>query len=235
MLGSREEEAATRGRTRQSVDTSLTDVLGGRAASVRRAARERIATVAPRVRALAGSLERLRRPAAVRVAPPVSRYQDDLSGLGTGDRRHEIVRLSNLGSAYRRAGELADAQICAARALEVAREIGDARLLGLTLNGLGLVQSAQPLPAPAVTAFEEAREIFRTLGDRQIEGQILANLGNVYSRLGDRQTAKATWAEALSALAPDSSAHESLAAWLASHPDADPAEDETAERQPVAG
>ncbi len=91
------------------------------------------------------------------------------------------------------------------------------------------MQARHPVPEPALVSFTEARELFHRLGDRQIEGQILANLGGVLSRLGDRQAARASWAEALGLLAPDSSAYEQLEAWLAAHPEADPAEDETAE------
>ncbi len=165
--------------------------------------------------------------------PPVERYQDELRAAAGSDRRLEIARLSNLASAYRRGGELAEAQICATRAVEIAREIDDERLVGLTLNGLGLVQALHPVLEPAIASLSEAREVFARIGDRQIEGQILVNLGTVHARLGDRQAARASWAEALGVLAPDSSAHEKLATWLDTHPDADPAEDETAERQPA--
>jgi tetratricopeptide (TPR) repeat protein len=160
------------------------------------------------------------------------RYQDELREVVGSDRRREIARLSNLASAYRRGDELAEAQVCAARAVEVARELGDERLVGLTLNGLGLIQTHHPVVDPALVSFTEAREIFRRLDDGQIEGQVLANLGCVYARLGDGQAARAVWAEALGLLAPDSSAHEKLAEWLSSHPRADPAEDETAEGPP---
>jgi tetratricopeptide (TPR) repeat protein len=213
----------------------LAEKLTIRAEPIRRAVRAALESARPHVTAASRSwvawIERSRRKDA---ALPVERYQDELRQAAGNDRRREIVRLSNLASAYRRRGELAEAQVCSTRALEVAREVGDERLLGLALNGLGLVQARHPVPGPAIASLEEAREIFRRLGDRQIEGKILVNLGTLRSRLGDREAARAIWAEALSALAPDSSAHAELAAWLSSHPDADLAEDETAERQPVA-
>jgi tetratricopeptide (TPR) repeat protein len=205
--------------------------LASRTTTVRRATSDVVAFARPHVQAATQSWAEWargtrRRPAA----EPLERYQDELRRVAGNDRRREIARLSNLASAYRRRGELAEAQVCATRAVDVARDVGDERLVGLTLNGLGLVQARHPVPDHAIVPFTEAREIFRRLGDRQIEGQVLANLGGVYAALGDRQAARAVRAEALGALATDSSAYEKLAAWLAAHPDADPAEDETAER-----
>ena len=69
--------------------------------------------------------------------------------------------------------ELAEAQVCATRAVEVAREVGDERLVGLAVNRLGLVQTRHPVAEPALVSFTEARELFRRLGDSQIEGQVL--------------------------------------------------------------
>jgi tetratricopeptide (TPR) repeat protein len=213
----------------------LAEKITSRAEPIRRVAREAVALAAPHVGAAARSwaewVGRSRREAP----KPVERYQDELREAAGSDRRRETVRLSNLASAYRRRGELAEAQVCATRALEVAREIGDERLLGLTLNGLGLVQARHPVPEPAIASFEEAREIFRRLGDRQIEGQVLVNLGSLYQRAGDAETARALWAESLATLAPDSSAHEELAAWLATRPAAEPAEVDLAEAETAEG
>jgi tetratricopeptide (TPR) repeat protein len=213
----------------------LTERVTSRAEPIRRVAREAVAAAAPHVSAAARSWADWAGGSRRRAeAEPLERYQDELRQVAGSDRRREIARLSNLASAYRRRDELAEAQVCAARAVEVAREVGDERLTGLTLNGLGLVQARHPVAEPALVSFTEARELFRRLGDSQIEGQVLANLGRVYAGLGDRQAARAVWAEALDLLSADSSAHEKLAAWLAAHPDADPAEDETAEGPPTA-
>jgi tetratricopeptide (TPR) repeat protein len=170
-----------------------------------------------------------------RATPTISleHYQEELRAAAGSDPKREVVRLSNLASAYRRRDELPQAQVCAKRAVEAARELGDERLLSLTLNGLGLVQARHPVPGPALVSFEEAREVAARIGDRQIEGKILTNFGTVHVRLGDRQASRAAWAEALAALDPDSSAHEELSAWLDAHPDADPAEEETAESAPT--
>jgi tetratricopeptide (TPR) repeat protein len=211
----------------------LTEKVTSSTAPIRRVAREAVAATAPHFQEAAASWAAwARRSRRDRAGGQVERYQDELRAAAGTNRRREIARLSNLASAYRRRDELAEAQVCATRAVEVARDAGDERLIGLTLNGLGLVQARHPVAEPALASFTEAREIFRRAGDRQIEGQVLANLGAVYAGLGDRQAARAVWSEALSLLALDSSAHEKLEAWLADHPDADPAEDETAEGQP---
>jgi tetratricopeptide (TPR) repeat protein len=211
----------------------LAERVTSRTEPLRRMARGAVAVAAPHVTTAARSWAAWARgPRRAAPGEPVERYQEELRAASGTDRRREIARLSNLASAYRRRGEQAHAQVCATRAVEVAREVGDERLLGLTLNGLGLVQARHPVLEPALVSFTEAREVFRRVGDRQIEGQVLANLGSVYARLGDRQAARAVWAEALGLLAEDSSAHERLAEWLADHPEADPAADETAESQP---
>jgi tetratricopeptide (TPR) repeat protein len=211
----------------------LTERVAGSTEPIQRVARETVAVAAPHFQAAAASWAAWARGSRRdRATEQVERYQDELRAAAGTDRRREIARLSNLASAYRRRDELAEAQVCATRAVEVAREAGDERLIGLTLNGLGLVQARHPVAEPSLASFTEAREIFRRVGDSQIEGQVLANLGKVYAGLGDRQAARALWSEALGLLAPDSSAHEKLATWLADHPAADPAEDETAEGQP---
>jgi tetratricopeptide (TPR) repeat protein len=218
----------------------LVDRVTDRAQPLRRLAGAGYAAVAPHFSTATESWVAWARGSRRGSPPrPVERYQDELREAAGSHPRREIARLSNLASAYRRSGDLSEAQVCAARAVEAARDLGDERLVGLTLNGLGLVQTLHPVVEPALVSLTEARELFRRLGDSQIEGQVLANLGGVYARLGDRQAARAVWAEALGLLAPDSSAHEKLAAWLAEHPQADPAEDETAEGPlppaPVAG
>jgi tetratricopeptide (TPR) repeat protein len=218
----------------------LAEKVTSRTEPVRRVARQVVASAAPYFVEARRSWAAWAKGSRPKVgSQSVERYQDELREAAGSDRRREIVRLSNLASAYRRRGELAEAQVCATRALADAREHGNERLLGLTLNGLGLIQARQPVVEPAIASFEEAREIFRRLGDRQIEGQILVNLGSLYERSEDGETARALWAESLATLAPDSSAHEELAAWLAARPAAEPveidlAEAETAEGDPAA-
>jgi tetratricopeptide (TPR) repeat protein len=210
----------------------LADKVTRRTEPVRRVARQAVASAAPHFAEARRSWAAWAKGSRARAVPlSVERYQDELREAAGSDRRRETVRLSNLASAYRRRGELAEAQVCATRALAVAREVGDERLLGLTLNGLGLVQARQPVVEPAIVSFEEAREIFRRFGDRQIEGQVLVNLGSLYERAGDRERARALWAESLATLAPDSSAHEELAAWLAARPESEPVEVDLAEAE----
>jgi tetratricopeptide (TPR) repeat protein len=210
----------------------LAEKITTRAEPVRRVARQVVASAAPHFVEARRSWAAWVKGSRARLGPlPVERYQDDLREAAGNNPRRETVRLSNLASAYRRRGELADAQVCATRALEVARELGDERLLGLTLNGLGLVQARHPVVEPAIASFEEARALFRRLGDRQIEGQILVNLGSLYERAGDGGTARALWSESLATLAPDSSAHEELSSWLGTRPHAEPVEVDLAEAE----
>jgi tetratricopeptide (TPR) repeat protein len=214
----------------------LAEKVTSRTEPVRRVARQVVANAAPHFVEARRSWAAWAKGSRTRAgSQSVERYQDELREAAGSNRRRETVRLSNLASAYRRRGELAEAQVCATRALAVARELGDERLLGLTLNGLGLIQARQPVVEPAIASFEEAREVFRRLGDRQIEGQVLVNLGSLYERAGDAEAARTLWAESLATLAPDSSAHEELAAWLATRPAPEPVEVDLAEAETAEG
>src|SRR5215210_7188054 len=123
----------------------LTERITGRTGPLRRVVHRAVDVAAPHVAVAAKSWAAWARgPRRCVAAEPLERYQDELRAAAGSDRRREIVRLSNLASAYRRRDELAEAQVCATRAVEVAREVADERLVGLTLNGLGLVQARHP-------------------------------------------------------------------------------------------
>ena len=66
----------------------------------------------------------------------------------------------------------------------------------------------------AVRCYEEALNMAQQLGDAQIEGQVLANLGTAYNRQGRRSEARRLWEQALGMLTPGTSAHRDLSRHL---------------------
>ena len=124
-----------------------------------------------------------------------------------GDRRGEAVKLNELGSAYRKRREFAEAVVCYAQALATFQDLRNRRGEGLSLSNLGLAYDDQGNTVKAARCFEDALAIFRELGDTQIQGQILANLGTTYRRQGHRHRATETWAEALALLNDGTPAH----------------------------
>jgi tetratricopeptide (TPR) repeat protein len=93
-----------------------------------------------------------------------------------GNSKQEITRLGKLAAVYRREERLSDATVCYSHAVRLSRELGDARLEALALNGLGLTFTAQGAKDRAARAYREAAEAARRAGDRVVEGKVLANL-----------------------------------------------------------
>ena len=76
------------------------------------------------------------------------------------------------------------------QALDAARQSGDQRGEGATLNNLGIVYRAQGKWSEAIDCYEQDLQICRMIGDVQGEGQTLNNLGVVYQVQGK-------WSEAI--------------------------------------
>jgi tetratricopeptide (TPR) repeat protein len=100
------------------------------------------------------------------------------------------------------------------QALAAARQIGDTRGEGQTLNNLGMVYNSQGKWEEAIAAYEQSLQTFRAIDDVHGEGQSLANLGIVYKQQKQLEQAKVTWREALTKLHPDSPEHATVTQWL---------------------
>jgi tetratricopeptide (TPR) repeat protein len=123
------------------------------------------------------------------------------------DRGGRAHRLNELGAQLRREGdyELAVEQRAA---LAIVRELGDRRAEALTLNNLALalVHTGGGVPV-AVEHFEQSLFLLRELGDEELEGQVIANLGFVRRRQGRDEDAESLLHAALEKLPPESSAY----------------------------
>ncbi len=94
-------------------------------------------------------------------------------------------------------GAYADARDLGVAALELAREVGDERLLTDTLNAaaVGAMNSGEFDRADRF--FTEALDLSRKLGDEFNEARVLGNLGEVARQRGDLKTAEARYEQAL--------------------------------------
>ncbi len=94
-------------------------------------------------------------------------------------------------------GAYADARDLGLVALELAREVGDERLLTDTLNAaaVGAMNSGEFDRADRF--FTEALELSRRLGDEFGEARVLGNLGEVARERGDLETAEARYEQVL--------------------------------------
>ena len=94
-------------------------------------------------------------------------------------------------------GAYAEARDLGLAALELAREVGDERLLTDTLNSAAIGGMNSGEFEWADRFFSEALELSRRLGDEFGEARVLGNLGEVARHRGDLETAEARYEEAL--------------------------------------
>ena len=133
----------------------------------------------------------------------------------TDDPARSARRLNMRGVQLRREHEYQQAADHHRAALSVARELGDVRTEALTLNNLALalVHTEGGVPE-AIQDFEQARELLRTLGDDELEGQVIANLASVRRRQGRDEDAAILLSAALDKLPAESSAYRQVAEQL---------------------
>jgi tetratricopeptide (TPR) repeat protein len=126
----------------------------------------------------------------------------------TDDPGRRARRLNTRGVQLRREQDYEGAADHHRAALTIARELGDRRAEALTLNNLALalVHTDGGVPA-AIQDFEQARELLRTLGDDELEGQVIANLASVRRRQGRDEDAAILLSAALDKLPAESSAY----------------------------
>lgn len=105
-----------------------------------------------------------------------------------GARRQEAKMLGNLGFLY---GESTTAPFEAytRRALEIGRELGDARLIAHSLCNLGAALSSQGRLEEAWACLTEGLALARSIGWRHSEALITGGMGGVLARKGDLNAA----------------------------------------------
>ena len=93
------------------------------------------------------------------------------------DEAHALIEL---GWAFHRAKQFADAERCFRRTREIYREEGNSWLIANTLNGLGSTCLELGRLEEALDCHQQALEIFRQVRDRPREGSTLRLLGDVH-------------------------------------------------------
>lgn len=103
----------------------------------------------------------------------------------------------NLGSIYNALGKKLEALKYYAQALEIFKEIGDAKGEGITLSNIGRVYSALGKKMEALRYYERALSILAEIGEGGGKGTTLSHLGRVYSALGQQNEARRYYEQAL--------------------------------------
>jgi tetratricopeptide (TPR) repeat protein len=140
-----------------------------------------------------------------------------------GDPRGEVRALVNLGLAYSDLGDIRTAIAYDEQALGVAHRIGDRReararmnpveggrtpgdyvsgiplphMVGRCIGNMGLAYGQLGHTQDALACFERALELFRTLGDRRVESDLLGNIADATVRSGHLEDAIPYYQEAL--------------------------------------
>lgn len=116
-----------------------------------------------------------------------------------GDRAATAGLLESLGMAHTQAHDVELGTSYHRRALEIRRQAGGRRGIGLSLNSLGLGLLRGHQLAAAESAFTESLEVFLDLADTQWPPVIRANLAEVIIGLGRSTEAESLIAAALTA------------------------------------
>jgi tetratricopeptide (TPR) repeat protein len=132
------------------------------------------------------------------------------------DVQREALRLNSAGTKQRRSGSPAAAIELHTRALELLRGTHDLRAVALTQNNLALALSHAGDDRAATPLFEQAAATARQLGDREHEGQIMANLALAHRRHGRLEQYEDSLRIALTKLRRDSTAYKRVEAELSS-------------------
>jgi CHAT domain-containing protein/Tfp pilus assembly protein PilF len=101
-----------------------------------------------------------------------------------GDNNGTITTLNNMGAAYHSQGLYGQAIECYQRALRMAEELADQRVMAETLYHLGVVYAEQGSHGRATEYYQRALRIAQDLGDKRVMAQTLGKIGNLYRMRG---------------------------------------------------
>lgn len=113
------------------------------------------------------------------------------------EQRRSAWLLGSLGLNAFDAGEFVRADSLYREALAARRALGDQRMIGATLNSIGSTRAQLHRPAEAYGYLVAALEIRQRLGDERGQGATLNTLAAVQGALGRRDSARATYRQAL--------------------------------------
>ncbi|MBO8196592.1 tetratricopeptide repeat protein, partial [Streptomyces oryzae] len=114
-----------------------------------------------------------------------------------GHRWGEGICLNNLGEAYLRLGRLDEAREYLEQALVVQRATDNRWVEGITLDFLGTVYHRLDRHDDAVEHYHRALEAHRDVGNRWGEAHTLSHHADVRMAVGELDTARAGWRQAL--------------------------------------
>jgi len=132
----------------------------------------------------------------------------------TIDLHQEALRLNAAGTRQRRRGAYSHAVVLHQRALGILGGLDDPRTVALTQNNLALALSHVGDESSAIALFEQAAATLHDLGEREQEGQIIANLGLAHRRHGRPEESADVLQLALTKLPPASRAYATVEAEL---------------------
>jgi tetratricopeptide (TPR) repeat protein len=101
------------------------------------------------------------------------------------------------GYQARREHRLADAKDLFAEAVEVSRKANDGSSLARALTGLGQIESDLRETAAALTHYEDAVDLYRTLGDPLVLAHTVRHVADILRRQGQLDQAAPRYKEAL--------------------------------------
>src|SRR5262249_1559780 len=130
------------------------------------------------------------------------------------DLQRQALRLNAAGTSPPPRGEYAEPAHLPTRALPLLRDIDNPHAVALTQNTLALALSHVGDDREAIALFELAAATLHTLGDRENEGKIMANLALAHRRHGRSDASANVLRLALTKLERNSSAYELVEAEL---------------------
>ncbi|MCB0714161.1 MAG: tetratricopeptide repeat protein [Ignavibacteriae bacterium] len=102
-----------------------------------------------------------------------------------GDRKAEIAVHCLLADVTRAQGRIDESRTLSCEAERLARDLGDAQLIGFAVACLGIVHSNLGEYTEALSCFQQQEQIARELGDMSTVGTVVGNRGNVHTNLGE--------------------------------------------------
>ena len=113
--------------------------------------------------------------------------------VGTGDLVNQDLILGNLSAAYVQEGATGEGLEAAKKALDLARLTGDEEGVIFDEETIGGIYSLRGEYQLALDMFHHTLDELHTYPDSDVEGMVEDDLGDVYSALGDRKNALASF------------------------------------------
>ena len=162
---------------------------------------EQLATLAPLADADAAHLHAVwgaALEASGQRAQAMAHYEDALQfSVAAADPRCEAAVLVRLGGMHARQAQPDRARVELARALALARELGDGAIECAALNGQGGMDFVHGLVDAANEGWSAAVAVAKRIGDKRLQGTLMGNLGSLHANQGRTAEARVEFEGAL--------------------------------------